>query len=293
MKLRIKTLGGSVLFESEAQSLRELILGAVKAKANLCRADLSGAYLSGAYLSGANLCRADLSGAYLSGANLSGAYLSGAYLRGADLSGANLCRADLSGAYLRGADLSRADLSGADLSRADLSGAYLRGADLSRADLSGADLSWANLGGANLSGANLSGANLCWANLRGANLGGANLSGANGLKNLDALEWFRKSFKKTKRGVIVYKCFGGTYSANPAWKIEPGAVISENCNPNPTDDCGCGVNFATLEWVKREHPGKTIWRCLIPFAWLPGVVVPWNTDGKARCSKLILLREEK
>jgi hypothetical protein len=238
MKLRIKTLGGSVLFESEAQSLRELILGAVKAKANLCRADLSGAYLSGAYLSGANLCRADLSGAYLSGADLSGAYLSGA----------NLCRADLSGA----------DLSGADLSRADLSGA-----------------------------------NLCRANLSGANLSGANLSGANGLKNFDALEWFRKSFKKTKRGVIVYKCFGGTYSANPAWKIEPGAVISENCNPNPTDDCGCGVNFATLEWVKREHPGKTIWRCLIPFAWLPGVVVPWNTDGKARCSKLILLREEK
>jgi hypothetical protein len=273
MKLRIKTLGGSVLFESEAQSLRELILGAVKAKANLCRADLSGAYLSGAYLSGANLCRADLSGAYLSGADLSGAYLSGA----------NLCRADLSGAYL----------SGANLSGAYLSGAYLRGADLSGANLCRADLSGADLSGADLSRADLSGANLCRANLSGANLSGANLSGANGLKNFDALEWFRKSFKKTKRGVIVYKCFGGTYSANPAWKIEPGAVISENCNPNPTDDCGCGVNFATLEWVKREHPGKTIWRCLIPFAWLPGVVVPWNTDGKARCSKLILLREEK
>lgn len=50
---------------------------------------------------------------------------------------------------------------------------------------------------ANLSGANLSGADLSWADLRGANL-----SGANGLKNFDALEWFRKSFKKTKRGVI-------------------------------------------------------------------------------------------
>jgi hypothetical protein len=238
VKLQIKTLAGSVLFESEAESLRELVLGAVKQKADL---------------SGASLSRADLSGANLSGANLSGA--------------------DLSRANLSGADLSWADLSGADLSGADLSGA-----DLSRANLSRANLSWADLSGADLSGANLSGANLSW---------------ANGLKNFGALEWFRKSFKRTKRGVIVYKCFGGSYPANPAWKIEPGSVISENCGPMPTDDCACGVNFATKAWVEREYPGKAIWRCLIPFAWLPGVVIPWNTDGKARCSKLILLREEK
>ena len=61
--------------------------------------------------------RAGLRGAYLSGAGLRGAYLSRAGLRGADLSGA-----DLSGAYL-----SRADLSGAYLSGAYLSGAYLNG----------------------------------------------------------------------------------------------------------------------------------------------------------------------
>jgi hypothetical protein len=253
MRLQIKTVAGSVLFESETESLRELILGAVKSRANLSWADLSRA----------NLSWADLSRADLSGANLSGA----------DLSGANL---------------SWADLSGADLSRANLSGANLSGADLSRANLSGA-----NLSGADLSGADLSGANLSWADLSGADLSGADLSGATGIKNFDALEWFRKNFKRTKRGVIVYKCFGGSYPANPAWKIEPGAVISENCGPMPTDECACGINFATKEWVQREHPGRTIWRCLIPFAWLPGVVIPWNTDGKARCSKLILLREEK
>jgi hypothetical protein len=223
VKLQIKTIAGQLLFESEAGSLRELILGAVAFGANLY---------------GANLSRADLSGADLSGANLYGA---GLY--GADLSGANLYGADLYGADLSGANLSRADLSGANLSRADLSR--------------------------------------------------ANLSGAKGLTQIDVIDWFRANFKKTSRGVIVYKCFHGSYSPNPAWEIKPGSVIAENCNPNPTEECGCGVNFATLAWVKREHPGKTAWRCLIPWAWLPGVVIPWNTDGKARCSRLILLREEK
>jgi hypothetical protein len=273
MKLQIKTTLGSVLFEAEANSIRELILGAVKSRANLY----------GANLSGADLSRANLSGADLYGANLSRANLSRA-----NLSGANLSRANLSGADLSRANLSRANLSGADLSRANLSGADLYGANLSRANLSRA-----NLSGANLSRADLYGANLSRANLSGADLSRANLSGAGGLGNFDALEWFRKNFKKTRRGVIVYKCFNGSFPPNPAWKIEPGSVISENCGPMPTDSCACGINFATREWVEREHPDATIWRCLIPWAWLPGVVIPWSTDGKARCSKLVLLREEK
>ena len=233
MKLQIKSLAGSLLFESEAESLRELLVGAVK-----------------------------------SGANLSGADLSGANLYGADLSGANL---------------SRANLYGADLSRANLSGANLYGANLSGADLSGANLYGANLCGANLSGADLS----------GADLSGAGLSGAKGIKDLASLEWFRRNFKKTKHGVIVYKCFHGTFAPNPYWKIEPGAILTEICGPMPTDECACGLNFATLEWVRKNHPGTTIWRCLIRWAWLPGVVIPWNTDGKARCSKLMLLRPLK
>ena len=117
-------------FTSENATIKDALLDAIKNKADLSRADLSGAdlsraYLSGAYLSGAYLSGADLSRAYLSRADLSGAYLSGADLSGADLSGADLSRADLSGA----------DLSRAYLSRADLSRAYLSRADLSRADL--------------------------------------------------------------------------------------------------------------------------------------------------------------
>jgi Pentapeptide repeats (8 copies) len=106
---------GKVLYTAEnAQDVRQAVLEATTAKADLSGADLRSAYLSGA----------DLRSAYLSGADLRSADLSGADLRSADLSGA-----DLRSAYLRSADLRSADLRSADLSGADLSGADLRSAD--------------------------------------------------------------------------------------------------------------------------------------------------------------------
>lgn len=77
---------------------------AVKARANLAGASLSGAYLVDASLAGANFARASLSGANLAGAtlaraNLAGATLAGAYLAGATLAGAK--NADLAIARAR------------------------------------------------------------------------------------------------------------------------------------------------------------------------------------------------
>ena len=157
------SMTGSVLFAAAVGTIKDLVVAAVKAGANLRGANLSGAYLCGANLSGAYLCGANLRGANLSGANLSGANLSGAYLSGAHLSNANLSGANLSGAYLSGAHLSNANLSNANLSGANLSGAYLSNSNLSNANLSGANLCGANLSGAYLSGAYLCGAYLCGA----------------------------------------------------------------------------------------------------------------------------------
>ena len=148
--------------QASGMAVRYTLEKAVKDRANLGGADLTGAYLSGAYLRGANL-----GGAYLRGANLGGAYLRGANLDGANLRGANLGGAYLDGAYLDGADLTCAYLGGANLGGADLTGAYLRGANLSGANLGGADLTGANLDGANLGGANLGGAYLDDAGLTG------------------------------------------------------------------------------------------------------------------------------
>ena len=268
-------------------------------RADLSGANLSGANLSGANLSGANLSGADLSGANLSGANLSGADLSGANLSGANLSGANLSGANLSGADLSGANLSGANLSGADLSGANLSGANLSGANLSRAnlsgaDLSGADLNYANLSNANLSGADLNCADLNCANLKGANLNCANLSGAKNL--LCSIAWLESTFEFNKKGIIIYKAFANeksstNYSIPKYWAIKENSIIEEVCNMLPTLDCACGINFAILEWVKSNHADCDIWECLIEYKWMAGICVPYNTNGKARCSKMRLIKK--
>ena len=182
----------------------------------------------------------------------------------------------------------------ADLSCADLSGAYLSGADLSYANLSGADLSYANLSGAYLSGANLRGADLSGADLRGADLSGADLrgadlSGATGL--IDSIDYLEKKFEKTEEGYVVYKVFNGCYGPPAKWKVEPGEVITEEVNSCRTAKCGCGINAAPLEWVRREYPKKDIYKLLIKWEWLAGVVVPYNTDGKIRCSRAMIIEK--
>ena len=160
--------------------------------------------------------------------------------------------------------------------------AWLRG----EPDGSRADLSDANLSDANLSGADLSDANLSDANLSGADLSDADLSDADGL--LSACNYLDAHFERTNDGYIAYKVFGGTYNPPEKWKIEPGSVIEENVNPNRTNTCGCGINVAPLAWVKAHYCG-TIWKVLIRWEWLPGVVVPYNTNEKIRCERVELV----
>ena len=194
------------------------------------------------------------------------------YLRGANLRGADLSDADLRGADLTDANLRGADLRGANLRGADLTGANLRGADLSDADLRGADLR----------GANLRGADLTDANLRGADLSDADLRGSQGL--LDAINYMEARFERTNDGYIAYKSFNSTYCAPDRWNIAPGEIIDETVNADRTCECGCGINVAPLDWVRRDNRG-TPYKLLIRWEWLPGVVVPYNTDGKIRCSR--------
>jgi uncharacterized protein YjbI with pentapeptide repeats len=186
---------------------------------------------------------------------------------------ANLREAYLHGAYLRGANLRGADLSGADLRWADLSGA---------------DLRWANLRWANLRGADLSGADLRGADLREANLRGADLSGAQGI--FDPCAWIAANCKRVRGGIEAYKIFGLYNQPPESWKQEPGAEISEVVNPNPTDDCGSGVNVATLDWVRRHNDEDLpIWKVLVKWEWMVGAVVPYATDGKFRVPRAKLV----
>jgi len=71
---------GAVIYEGEAALMAELVVEAVR-----LRADLSYAYLAGANLAGANLTGADLAGADLRYADLRYANLSNADFRYANL----------------------------------------------------------------------------------------------------------------------------------------------------------------------------------------------------------------
>ena len=178
--------------------------------------------------------------------------------------------------------------------RANLRGADLSGANLRLADLSVANLSMANLRGADLSVANLSGADLSGANLRGADLSVADLSGANlsGAKNLiSSINFLESHFERIPDGYIAYKTFGITYKTPESWKIEANSIIEETVNPDRCTKCGSGINVAPLDWVKENYgsKGNQIWKCLIKWEWLPGVIVPYMSDGKIRCERVQLL----
>ena len=141
---------------------------------------------------------------------------------------------------------------------------------------------------ANLSKASLSGANLSGANLSRADLREADLSGAGGL--LYATNFMDAHFERNADGYIAYKTFGRSYAAPAVWKIEPGATIEEVVNFDRCSNCGSGINVAPLEWVKGHYEGA-IWKVVIRWEWLPGVCVPYMTDGKIRCEKVELLEQ--
>ena len=139
--------------------------------------------------------------------------------------------------------------------------------------------------------ANLTGAKLRRADLTEADLTEADLSGALGL--LSQSEWMLKNFKRSSEGYIIYKDIESTFYDKPqGWKFAKNSILTENCNPNRTDACGCGVNFATLDWIKNNSNNEA-WQCLIKWQDLPGIVVPYNTDGKARCERLKLIKPYK
>lgn len=180
----------------------------------------------------------------------------------------------------------RANLHGADLRSLNLSNANLIFANLQGVNLHNANLHNAYLNCSNLSDANLSSTDLLNAKLEFANLKGSNLSGAKGI--LSAIDYMKLNFERVDDGYIVYKTFGEQHTPPKNWEIKSGSILTENVNFDRTEICGCGINVAPLEWV-REICGGEVWRCLIRWEWLPGVCVPYNTNGQIRCERVELL----
>ena len=199
-------------------------------------------------------------------ARLHGAYLRGAYLRDADLTDA-----DLRGAYLRDADLTDADLRRAYLRDADLTDADLRDAYLRDADLRGADLYDANLYGAYLRGADLRGA-----------------KGITPERCTDLLILLDQVGKIRAYKLTKPDGSGPTY---PGLTYEVGKTVkAADANTDPDNQCGAGVNLATLPWcLSQWRPGYRIFVC--EFTRADIAAIPTATDGKFRTHRCRVVRE--
>jgi hypothetical protein len=180
-------------------------------------------------------------------------------------------RADLRSANLRSADLSSANLRSADLSSADLSLANLRSADLSSANLRSADLSSADLSLANLSSADFDEP--------------IYISDLYSLKLLpkDTTLTYWKFLKNGKSpiqdsGKIKY-VVGKTYT-------------EKDCNKDEFDECGAGLNVATIQWCLKNTIGNDSVELIeCQFKVSDIVAIPYWTDGKFRVKRLKVLRK--
>lgn len=297
------------------------ILESIKAKGyvedeplDFTGADLAGIVLKDIDLSGAIFDQADLTGADLShakfrkasfrqtrlcGANVDHAIFDGSrlltYMANISARGASFRDCDMERASLPSADMTEAYCDHANLRYADMTGAILSGADLGGVDLTGAVLFEACLDKANLSHANLTAAYLVNASVQGARfdkvtLAWTNFSGCTGF--VQPHEFIRERFERTDEGIIAYKQFGQYFNPPATWTIEAGAELTEIVNPDPCNNCASGINVATKGWIAHNgNENKPVWKCLIPWEYLPSVVVPINSDGKIRSAYVRLVEQ--
>jgi hypothetical protein len=199
-------------------------------------------------------------------------------------------------ANLRFANLGFANLGSADLGSANLGFANLGSANLGFANLGFANLGSANLRFANLRSADLGSADLRFANLRSANLGSANLRFANlgsakGLRpeRSNDLLLLKEQVGKIRAYKLVTKDLMSPIQSDNRIKYEIGSTVSAKANTNESEDCGAGINLATLPWCLNEHrDGYRILVC--EFAAKDIAAIP-NADGKFRVHKAKVVKE--
>ena len=152
---------------------------------------------------------------------------------------------------------------------------------------SGADLYRANLSRANLSGADLYGANLFRADLYGANLSGANGVNKNLITPLRLLLDQPGNIRAYK---LVNSSLEGPYNGGIKY-LKDKTQKQSNCNTDELEQCGAGINLATLDWCMREW--QPTYKILIAeFTAKDIVAIPIATDGKFRVKKCKIVGEK-
>jgi len=131
------------------------------------------------------------------------------------------------------------------------------------------------------------------------NLYETNFSQSKGL--LNPIDYLSENFEWNNDGMIVYKIFDHFMpTVWPDFK-RSGDILTEEPNYDRTSNFSCGINAANQEWFQNINQSGTfervpkfsqdVWKCLIKFQWLPGVVVPYNPEGQIRCCRLQLIKK--
>ncbi|MDD2869629.1 pentapeptide repeat-containing protein [Neomegalonema sp.] len=185
--------------------------------------------------------------------------------------------ANLTGAYLTGANLTGANLTGANLTDAYLTDAYLTGTYLT---------------GANLTDAYLTDAYLTDAYLTGANLTGANLTGAKGLNYylVTPLLILKEQPGKIRTYKLVNSNGEGPYNGGIKYEIGKTYQVAD-ANADINEQCGAGINLATLDWCMKEW--REGYKILIAEHTAKDIAcIPIASDGKYRVFRARIVGEK-
>jgi hypothetical protein len=196
-------------------------------------------------------------------------------------------RTDYSGQCLTHHDFRDQNLAACSFNNADLTGANFANADLRFASMVGADCTMANFAGADMRCVRFRQANLTRAFMRGAWLDGTDFTGSQGLKTNAEMMHDNHRWCSKHNGFIVWRSEVCQFQGHWGY-LRPGRELRERVNPDRCSFDGCGVSFGSASLIAL-HFKPPYWKCVITPAWLPDVVIPYNTDGRGRCSWLRLL----
>ena len=103
--------------------------------------------------------------------------------------------------------------------------------------------------------------------------------------------------KHTKTKAIFYKAVrkdeNGIYRAdfNSNFTYEIGKTKAEECDPNIEDNCSFGINISHLNWALNFGKDWDNLAIIEVETKISDIVMPTDTDGKVRTSKVKVLRE--
>lgn len=106
-----------------------------------------------------------------------------------------------------------------------------------------------------------------------------------GIKHTKTKAVFYKAVRKTDNGTLYANYSGDFEYVVGEMKSEP------NINTDPSEDCGSGIHISNLSWALNFGNSWSNLAIIEVETKIEDIVLPKNTDGEVRTSKVKVLRE--